>query len=301
MDTIEHITNSVRDFRSGRGSGISPAEKAAIARGIRTRSAPFFWTTWLLPPPRRKAMLALYTFCHEIGEIADGGASRTLKLSLFADWRAQIALLYAGRPQHVIARALDDPVERFDLRCSDFLALINGVEMDACSEMRAPSLEQLDLYCEQTAVAAGRIALRILGAAADCEQVVASLGRGIQVTGILRDLTRDAARRRLYLPRELLQAHGIFATIPSYVLAQPALPHVCTALAENAAMHFADAERAIGAHRQWTMQVANAVLVSYRELLEALLIRGWRQLDEPIRVPARRQAGLCIRCSRIIR
>src|SRR5262249_6343457 len=62
---------------------------------------------------------------------------------------------------------------------------------------------------------------------------------------ILCNLAEDAARHRLYLPRELLHAHGIFATMPSYVLAQPALPHVCSALAERAAAYFADAERAI--------------------------------------------------------
>jgi hypothetical protein len=43
----------------------------------------------------------------------------------------------------------------------------------------------------------------------------------------------DAVWQRLYLPRELLHAQGIYATMPSYVLAQPALPPVCDALAEQ--------------------------------------------------------------------
>src|SRR5262249_55054963 len=154
----------------------------------------------------------------EIRDVVDGKASWTMKLALFADWRAEIAALYAGRPEHIVTRALRDAVDRFDLLCQDFLAAIDGEEMDA-REIQAPSLEYLDLYCEQRAVAISRIALRILGAPPpDGERLAAALGRGMQLTDILSDLTQDAARQRLYLPRELLCAHGIFATIPSYVL-----------------------------------------------------------------------------------
>jgi phytoene/squalene synthetase len=40
------------------------------------------------------------------------------------------------------------------------------------------------------------------------ERVAAELGRALQLTNILRDLAEDAKRHRLYLPRELLHAHG---------------------------------------------------------------------------------------------
>jgi presqualene diphosphate synthase len=220
---------------------ISPTEEIAIAQRIRSANPSLFWSTLLLPAPRRNAMQALYLLCHELRGIADGNASRTLKLALLTDWRTEIGSLYAGRPQHFVARALSDAVERFDLRCVDFLTIIEGMETEARTDIRAPSLEQLYLYCKQRSVAVVAIALRILGAAqADADQVAAALGRGMVLTGILRDLTQDARRHRLYLPRELLRAQGVFATTPSYVLAQPALPQVCNALAEWAADWFAD-------------------------------------------------------------
>jgi phytoene/squalene synthetase len=240
-------------------------------------------------------MQGLYVFCRELDDISDSEASRTLKLTLLGDWRTEIALLYAGRPQHLVTRALRDAIKSFDLRCDDFLAVIDGTEMNTRTDIRAPSLEQLDLYGEQRAVAVSRIALRILGAApAEGEQVAAGLGRGMQLTGILRDLAKDAARQRLYLPRELLLAHGIFATMPSYALAQPALPQLCNALAERASAHFADAERAIAAHPRPVLLVTTAILSSYRRLLKALLARGWTRLDEPVRIPAWYQAALFI-------
>ena len=198
----------------------SPAAEIPIAQCIRTSNASLFWSMRLLPQPRREAMQALYVLCHEVRDIANGNASPTLKLTLLADWRDQIALLYAGRPQHVVTRALRNAIERFDLRSADFLAIIDGMKMISSTDIRAPSIEQLDLYCEQTAAAVSRIALRVFGATSpEDERLAAALGRGVQLTDILRNLVEDATRQRLYLPRELLHAHGIFATMPSYVLA----------------------------------------------------------------------------------
>ena len=116
----------------------------------------------------------------------------------------------------------------------------------------------------------------------------------MQFTGILRDLARDAAQQRLYLPRELLLAEGIFATMPSYVLAQPALPQVCNALAERAAAYFVDAERTIPVGPSWAMLATTAVLGSYRALLKALLARGWARIDDPLHIPAWCQTALLL-------
>jgi phytoene synthase len=125
--------------------------------------------------------------------------------------------------------------------------------------------------------------------------VAAELGRALQLTDILCDLAGDARLHRLYLPRELLHAHGIFATMPSWVLAQPALPDVCRDLALIAKRHYAAAGEAIAACPRWTMRPAAMVLAMYRAVLHELLARGWRQLDEPIRIPAWRNLVLVTR------
>jgi phytoene synthase len=115
-----------------------------------------------------------------------------------------------------------------------------------------------------------------------------------QTTYVLRDLAEDARLHRLYLPRELLQAHGIFATMPSWVLAQPALPDVCRDLALLAEQHYAAAVEAIAACRRWTMRPAAVMLAVNRALLQELVARGWRRLDEPIRIPVWRKLALVI-------
>jgi phytoene synthase len=273
---------------------ISASKSASVARRLRRASMPFFfWSTRLLPASRRSALRALFEFCDEVGQVARSDATPTLKLALLADWRAELGLLYGGRSRYSATCALREAVEGFDLGCDEFLAVIRGAEMDVPG-MRAPSLEQLDLYCEETTVAVGRLALRILGAGRrDGERIAAALGRGMQFVSILRDLTCDADRyQRLYLPRELLQAHGVFATTPSYVLARPALLQICNALAAQAAAHFAEADHVLAGAPRLVRLATTAMLAAYCELLNTLLARGWTRLGERVRVPGWSQKPL---------
>jgi len=182
------------------------------------------------------------------------------------------------------------------LECNDFLAIIDGMETDVRTDLQAPSLTELDLYCERVAVAVGRLSVRIFGEeTAAGERVAAALGRALQLTNILRDLVEDARRNRLYLPREMLRAHGIYVTTPSWVLAQPTLPDVCRDLAMLAEQHYLAAVNAIAACPHRTMRPAAVMLHIYRALLHELLARGWRHLDEPVRVPAWRKLALVLR------
>jgi phytoene synthase len=297
MSTIEQLYAPASACPS-RNAALDAGDNRDRAIALRRRAAgsSFFSAMQFLPAQRRRTMRALYAFYREVNEIADGDASRSLKQILLANWRSEIALLFAGRPQHDVTRGLSEAVHLYGLRCADFLAIIDGMQMDARTDIRAPSLAELDLYCERVAVAVGRLSMRIFGEETPAgERVAAELGRALQLTNILRDLAKDARRHRLYLPRELLQARGIFATMPSWVLAQPALPDVCRDLATLAEGHYAAAVEAIAACPRRTMRPAAAMLGIYRALLHELLAHGWRRLEEPVRVPARWQLTLLLR------
>ena len=102
----------------------------------------------------------------------------------------------AGRPRHIVARALRDPVEHYQLRREDFLDVIDGMEMDAREDLRAPDLATLDLYCSRVASAVGHLSVHVFGDQSEAAHSVAdSLGRALQLTNILRDLDEDAGRR----------------------------------------------------------------------------------------------------------
>jgi len=296
MTTVERFDKLILE-RPDSSAGVGPSDNQDNAIALRPRAAgsSFFWAMQLLPYQRREAMYALYSFCREVDDIADGDAPRSLKDVLLSDWRSEIALLYAGSPQHEVTRALKEAVHLYGLECSDFLAIIDGMAMDARTDIRAPTLVDLDLYCERVAVAVGRLSVRIFGEESPAgERVAAELGRALQLTNILRDLAEDGRRHRLYLPREVLQAHGIFATTASWVLAQPALADVCRDVARLAEGHFAAAAEAIAACPRHKMRPAAVILAVYRALLRELLARGWRHLEEPVRIPAWRKLALVL-------
>lgn len=298
MTSVEHLDAPISELPTpGAATDTIDHEGDTISLRLRSARSSFFWgMQQLLPHQRGKAIYALYAFCREVGDIAASTASRELKLTLLSNWRSEIALLYAGRPRHAITRALSQAVHLYGLRSADFLAVVDGVEMDARRDIRAPSLAELDRYCECVAVAVARLSLRIFGEETPAgERVAAELGRALQLTNILHGIAEDARSHRLYLPRELLHAQGIFATTPSWVLAQPALPDVCRDVARLAETRYAAAVEAIAACPRHKMRPAAVMLGIYRAVLREMLARGWRILDEPVGIPSWRKLALVFR------
>jgi presqualene diphosphate synthase len=297
MDTIDQFYAPTSERTSSCAVIGGPDRKDnAIAWRPGATERSFSWAMRLLPVQRRKAAHAVYDFYREIDETADGGASPSLKQIVLMDWRSEIARLYDGRPRHAVTLGLGRPINDYGLRCQDFLAIIDGAEMKAQTDIRAPSFAQLDRYCECAAVTLNRLLLRIFGDDTPAgERAAEQLGRAVQFTNILHDLARDAKRHRLFLPRGLLHAHGIFATTPSWVLAQPGLPELCRDFALRAECHYAAAAEAIAACRRSATRPAAVMLSIHRALLDELLARGWRQLDEPVQIPLMRELALVLR------
>jgi len=281
-------------------TGADIGEAAAAVRHVDAvvgrSGTSFFWAMRLLPRPRREAMFAVYAFCREVDDIADDEAAVALKRARLGRWREEIDRLYAGRPQSPIARALADPVARYGLAREDFLALIDGMEMDAGDAMRAPSMAELELYCARVAGAVGLLSVRVFGATGETARRLAlTLGEALQLVNILRDLAEDAARGRLYLPRELLAAHGIASREPRAVLADPALGAVCDDLAVVARRRFAEARVLLAACPRRPMRPAVVMMTVYRRLLDRLVRRGWTRLDAPVRLSAAEKLWVALR------
>ena len=270
-----------------RSSGETAADaRAAVRARVEAAGTSFYWAMRVLPEARRDAMFAIYAFCREVDDIADGAAATDVKRRELDAWRREIDALFAGHPATVTGRALLDPIRAFDLRRADFLAVIDGMEMDA-DEIRAPSLAELDLYCDRVASAVGRLSVRAFGVPTEAaDRVAYALGRALQLTNILRDLAEDGGRGRLYLPRELLQAEGIAATDPATVLKHPALPRVCGALAATAERRFVEARAAMRDCPRRRMRPAAAMAAVYHAVLERLRRRGWRDLERQVKIPA---------------
>ena len=254
---------------------VSPADLAAVEAIVRRAGTSFYRGMRILPADRRAAMYAIYAFCRVVDDIADEPAPIAQKHAELAAWRARIAALYEGKTEDPVTRVMLAATRKFNLRQEDFIAVIDGMQTDADTIVVAPSMAELDLYCDQVASAVGRLSVRAFGdASARADEVAYHLGRALQFTNILRDLAEDADRGRLYLPAELLNRHNIRRD-PVAALASPDLPKACLDLAAEARAHFRGAQIAMQACDHKAMRPARLMGETYSALLDRLIASGF--------------------------
>ena len=261
------------------------AETADNANYGSTASGSSFYAAMrILPQAQREAMFQIYSFCRQVDDIADSDGPRPERLAALQQWRDDIDALYRGTPP---ARLKDyvGSVKAFGLKREDFLAIVDGMEMDVPADIRAPDMATLDLYCDRVASAVGRLSVRVFGLGEEDGIALAHhLGRALQLTNILRDIDEDAGLGRLYLPREGLLLAGITGDDPQNVIADKSLPKVCAPLAQRAAMHFAKADEIMGRNSRRIVRAPRIMSKYYRAILDLLLARGFSAPREPVRV-----------------
>jgi len=251
----------------------------------RAAGSSFYTAMKILPRPQREAMFEIYGFCRRVDDIADSNRPRAERLIELAAWRADVNALYAGQLPPRLA-GLAKPVRDFDLAREDFLALIDGMEMDAFDDIRGPSAAILDLYCDRVASAVGRLSVRVFGVERKAGIALAHhLGRALQLTNILRDLDEDAAVGRLYVSREALAHAGIHGNDPMTVLRSPTLGQACAELVARARDHFAQADTIMAGLPRRSVRAPRIMGLVYRSILDRLSARGWSPPRQPIRLP----------------
>ncbi|MBU6450115.1 MAG: presqualene diphosphate synthase HpnD [Rhodospirillales bacterium] len=276
---------------------ISPSDTAYVTALVKASGTSFYHGMKLLPPERRDAMYAIYAFCRVVDDIADEeGRDFTAKQQELEAWRQRIAGLYErGEAEDAITRALLVVIQDYHVRQDDFIAIIDGMEMDAGEPIIAPPLAELDLYCDRVASAVGRLSVRVFGDSSPAaEEVAHALGRGLQLTNILRDVAEDAERGRIYLPAEFLEEAGVTSD-PARILTAPALPQICTRVAEMAEANFARAHAAMARCNAKAMRPARLMEASYRPLLHILRRRNFDYAQRRVTLPKWKKLMLAVR------
>jgi len=186
-----------------------------------SRDTSFYYSFLVLPPRKRRAIVAVWDFCRAVDDAVDevvpehewaGGltADARAKASLqIAGWRSELEAVYTGTPALPQGVALQPFVREFGLPRVHFEQLIEGVEMDlVCS--RYQTFDALSEYCRRVASAVGLICLEIFGYRDPGSKAYAeSLGMALQLTNIVRDVGTDLRRGRIYLPTEDLRRFGV--------------------------------------------------------------------------------------------
>jgi len=170
----------------------------------------------LLPPPKRRALAAVYAFARRIDDIGDGDLPASDKTAQLEAARAQVDALAdaAGVPDDPVLLALADAGRRFAIPLAAFGELIDGCLADV-NQATYETFDDLLWYCRCVAGSIGRLSLGIYGAKDPARQtrMADDLGVALQLTNILRDVREDYLNGRVYLPAEDLAKFGCELTL----------------------------------------------------------------------------------------
>jgi squalene synthase HpnD len=250
----------------------------------RAAGSSFYAAMRIMPRAQREAMFEIYAFCRAVDDIADNPGPRDQHLAQLQRWRDDIDTIYAGQtPPHL--QGLTKIARECDLARADFIAVIDGMEMDVVSTICAPNLLTLDLYCDRVASAVGRLSVRVFGMARDEGLELAHhLGRALQLTNILRDIDEDAEIGRVYLPREGFDTAGIAFGKPNDMITHPAIGIVCDMMVARVRGHFAQSEDIMARSQRAMVRAPRIMGAAYSLILERLVARGWKAPRQPVKL-----------------
>ncbi|CAL9650333.1 phytoene/squalene synthase family protein [Streptomyces sp. Tu 3180] len=174
----------------------------------------YFLATRLLPVERRPAVHALYGFARWADDIVDAlgtgvpAARRDAELSALQ--RELDKGLRDGDSGEPVVRALADTARRYGIDHAHFADFMAAMRSDLVVTDYA-TYADLRRYMHGSAAVIGLQMLPVLGTVVPRDEAAphaAALGVAFQLTNFLRDVGEDLDRGRVYLPADLLAAHG---------------------------------------------------------------------------------------------
>ncbi|HCA86511.1 MAG TPA: phytoene synthase [Streptomyces sp.] len=260
----------------------------------------YFLATRLLPLERRCAVHALYGFARWADDIVDDldrrqtPEERDRLLRLLENDLAQG--LRSGSGNEMVVRALADTAERYTIDSRLFADFMASMRSDL-SVTDYPTYESLRTYMHGSAAVIGLQLLPVLGTVVSREEAsphAAALGVAFQLTNFLRDVGEDLERGRIYLPANLLAAHGVDRALLTWSRrAGKRDARIRAALVEAEAMTravYREAEPGIAMLDPRTRPCIRTAFTLYHGILDAIAADDYAVLHRRSVVPRRRRA-----------
>jgi phytoene synthase len=264
------------------------------------RDTSFYYSFVVLSGARRRAIIAVWDFCRvvddavdEKAERVDPGASTAAAAAELSKWRDELAACYEGRPPRTPqGLALAPHIAAFHLPRRSFDDVIDGVEIDL-DRPRFRTFADLRQYCLRVASAVGLICIEIFGYTNEqSRQYAVDLGIALQLTNILRDLGRDLAAGRLYLPVEDLERFGVSEDDLRAGHVTERVRALLQFEAGRARDCFARAARGLPREDARSLVAARIMGAIYLDLLERIEMSDYHVFSETIRAPRWRRATI---------
>lgn len=259
-----------------------------------------FLAALFAPDAARPRLLALYAFNVEIARVRDSVSEPALGEIRLRWWHDTIAAIYRGeKADHPVGQELAEAIAAADLPMAPFINLIESRRFDLYDDPM-PSLADLEGYLGETSSALIQLAALILAgrAASSAAEAAGLAGVAFGIAGVLRALPVHRSRGQCYLPKDVLERHGVGAADVLAARDVGALLPVLMELCSLANSRLAEARKAMSAIPK---QALTAFLpASLTDLyLAKLRTLGPRMLTTPAEVSQlRRQWRLYLNASR---
>ncbi len=178
---------------------------AALARGHYEN---FQVVSFLLPRRLHQDFFNVYAYCRWADDLGDEIGDRSRSLELLAWWKKELDAMYAGQTRHPVFTALAETVRRRNLPIEPFNDLIRAFVQDQ-RIARYDTHDQVIDYCRYSANPVGRLVLMLGGYR---EESLFKLSdatcTALQLANHWQDVRRDWLKGRVYIPRDIMAAHG---------------------------------------------------------------------------------------------
>ena len=273
-------------------------EAYSTCRAIAKREAKNFYYSFVaLPLARKNAICAVYAFMRKADDLADDESqSHEDRRQHLNEWLAAWhEASRGGATTDPVFIAVRDATQRFAIPLSLLDELVAGTTMDLHPRSENapdtyPTFDDLYQYCYLVASVVGLVCIRIFGYSDQkAEKLAEETGVAFQLTNILRDVSEDAERNRIYLPLEDMAAHHV--TLESFLHRQAGKSPTSNErdlLAEigSRAERYYQSAQALLPLIEKESRPALWVLVSiYHELLKRIERRGYDVFTRRVSVP----------------
>lgn len=276
---------------------------AQLWQAFRYHSRTFSFAARLLPRELQLPVATLYQFCRSVDTIADErvldvGTDQALE-ELYTLRATLDATLDGHPPRQFVWRRLAGVHERFALSPLPLYELIDGAEWDLLGRPIATA-DDLVAYSNLVGGSIGAMMLPFLtrqpDASAELDEPARALGIAMQVTNILRDVGEDLRKReRVYLPIELLDAHGLDLAALLHDGPSPPYRSLVELLMGTAESYYDRGLPAIDRLPRVMQRGIRSAARSYREILNELRESDYDNLRQRVYVPAWRKCWLVVR------
>ncbi|MEU9709326.1 phytoene/squalene synthase family protein [Streptomyces sp. NPDC047967] len=264
----------------------------------------YFLATRLLPVDRRPAVHALYGFARWADDIVDDLASTATAAERAAALTALEAQLekglHSGRSAEPVIRALADTAARYGIDHRHFADFLASMRSDLTVTGYA-SLDDLGGYMHGSAAVIGLQMLPVLGTVVRHEEAAgpaAALGVAFQLTNFLRDVGEDLDRGRVYVPADLLAAHGVdrarLERSRRTGARDPGITAALRAFAAHTRAVYHQALPGLGMLDPVARPCIRTAFVLYSGILDAVEADGFAVLHRRAVVPRRRRAAVAL-------